>query len=54
MIWQDVALTFIAGVAAHAVYLRELARRRSGRSLRDAVLPKRKQAERPPSVTEVV
>jgi hypothetical protein len=51
--WQNFALVGLAGWVGHLTWVRELARRRSGRTIREAVLPARKKPERVPDVTEV-
>lgn len=53
--WQDVVLLFVGGWVGHLAWARDVARRRSGKTLREVVLPHRQKtaAERAPSPTEV-
>lgn len=53
MIWQDVVLLVAGGWVGHLTWVRELARRRSGKTIRDAILPARRKPEPIPSVTEI-
>lgn len=56
MIWQDIALSFIAGWLSCRVWRASLAAYRKGHSLKDAINPHRREREqsRVPRVTEVV
>jgi hypothetical protein len=51
--WQNVVLLVAGGWFGRSVYAREVARRRAGKSIREAVLPRKREDRKVPSVTEV-
>lgn len=53
MIWQNVVLLVVAGWSGRSLFQKELARRRAGKSIREAVLPRKREEPKVPSVTEV-
>lgn len=53
MIWQDAVLLVVGGWVGHLAYGRELARRRTGKTVRESILPKRRGSTKVPDVTEM-